>query len=120
MEVAGKKLTLAHIAVPTIGSACRWRGKPFDCGELARAGLMDLTAGAIVSCRSAAGGHICVSGGYDLAFGLIHAGWAVPLTDAPRAYFDKMRQAERRGRGLWNAVDSSGGSVPAALLAEAR
>jgi len=120
MEVAGKQVTLAHIAVPPIGGACHWRGKPFDCGELARAGLMDLTAGAIVSCRSAAGGHICMSGGYDLAFGLVHAGWAVPLADAPQAYFDKMREAERRGRGLWSAVDNSGGAIPASLLVGVR
>jgi endonuclease YncB( thermonuclease family) len=115
LEVAGERVTLSRIAVPALGTPCRWRGQSFDCGRLARAGLMDLVAGATIACRAEGEGYICLSGGYDLAFGLIHAGWAVPLAGAPPHWFAKMREAEGRRRGLWSATDEAGSPLAPAL-----
>jgi endonuclease YncB( thermonuclease family) len=104
MVVAGLEFVLADIEVPALGTPCRIRGNPLDCGRLARAGLMDLVAGGDVTCSAVSEGeHRCFAGRYDIAFGLIHAGWAIPTDNAPGHYHAKMTQAEERGRGLWSA-----------------
>ena len=104
MVVAGHDIVLADIEVPALGTPCRIRGNPLDCGRLARAGLMDIVAGSDVACSAVGHGqHRCFADRYDVAFGLIHAGWAVPTENAPAHYNDKMTQAEERDRGLWSA-----------------
>jgi len=103
MVVAGRDVVLADIEVPALGTPCRIRGNPLDCGRLARAGLMDIVAGGDVACSAVGQGQYrCFAGRYDVAFGLIHAGWAVPTENAPSHYNVKMTQAEERGRGLWS------------------
>jgi hypothetical protein len=52
MIVAGHEIVLADIAVPALGTPCRIRGNPLDCGKLARAGLMDIVAGSEVACSA--------------------------------------------------------------------
>ena len=105
MIVAGRKIELADIAVPQLGTQCSLRGKLLDCGRLARAGLMDITAGAEVVCyKTGAGSHRCTADGYDLSYGQLHAGWAVTIGDAPASYAKKMAEAKRRQRGLWRAT----------------
>lgn len=109
MVVDGKTVRLADIVVPKLGDQCVWRERTFDCGKLARAGLMDVTAGANVVCTSRnAETYRCKSDGYDLGFGMIHAGWAVPLADAPSHYHRKMDEARNRKRALWSARDVDG------------
>ena len=109
MLVAGETVRLADIVVPQIGSQCVWRGKPLDCGVLARAGLKDITAGADVVCIPVgANAHRCKDGNFDLAFGLIHAGWAVPVSDAPGHYHKKMLDAKEHKRALWSAYGVKG------------
>lgn len=115
MLVAGQTVRLADIVVPRLGSKCVWRGKPLDCGVLARAGLKDITAGAEVVCIPVgANAHRCKDGSFDLAFGLIHAGWAVPVSDAPGHYHKKMQDAKEHKRALWGAH----GVEEAELIAE--
>ena len=109
MVVAGEEIVLADIEVPRLGEPCRIRGNPLDCGRLARAGLMDIVAGAEVACAALPkGGHRCVASRYDVAFGLVHAGWAVPAEDAPAHYHSKMREAQAHRRGLWSAQPATG------------
>lgn len=109
MLVAGQTVRLADIVVPPLGSKCVWRGKPLDCGVLARAGLKDITAGAEVVCIPVdANAHRCKDGSFDLAFGLIHAGWAVPVSDAPGHYHKKMQDAKEHKRALWGAHGEEG------------
>lgn len=104
MTVAGQEIVLADIEVPALGTPCRIRGNPLDCGRLARAGLMDIVAGGEVECSPVGtGGHRCFASGYDVAFGLVHGGWAVPAENAPAHYRRKMTEAKERGRGLWSA-----------------
>ena len=104
MIVAGHEIVLADIEVPAPGTPCRIRGNPLDCGRLARAGLMDIVAGSEVACSPVRPGqHRCLASGYDVAFGLVHAGWAIPVEGAPTHYGRKMTEAKKRGRGLWSA-----------------
>ena len=117
MLVAGKTVHLADIVVPPIGSKCVWRGQPLDCGVLARAGLKDITAGADVVCIPVrANAHRCKDGSFDLAFGLIHAGWAVPVENAPGHYHKKMQNAKEHKRALWSAHGVEGGELIASRL----
>ncbi len=111
LRVGGQVVSLTGIAAPLPGDACMVRARRMDCGILARAGLMDITAGATVDCRKAgAAGHVCTADGFDLSFGQIHAGWAVAVPGAPAAYLQKMAEARARKRGLWAArgLDGSG------------
>lgn len=106
--ITGQEVTLAGIEVPALGEPCRIGGRMRDCGRLARAGLMDLVVGGEVRCVPLGNGeHRCLGAGYDLAFGLIHAGWAVPAAGAPAHYLAKMEEARQRGRGLWRAQPGS-------------
>jgi endonuclease YncB( thermonuclease family) len=104
MVVAGQEIVLADIEVPAPGEPCRIRGNLLDCGRLARAGLMDIVVGSEVACSAVGNGqHRCFADRYDIGFGLIHAGWAMPADDAPAHYAVKMIEARERGRGLWSA-----------------
>lgn len=117
MVVDGHTVQLADIVVPAIGSKCVWRGRPLDCGVLASAGLKDITAGANIVCTEVRKGtHRCRDGTFDLAFGLIHAGWAVPDTSAPDHYFKKMQNAKEHRRALWGAHEIDGNTLIAAKL----
>ena len=117
MVVDGHTVRLADIVVPAVGSKCVWRGKALDCGVLATAGLKDITAGAIVACAPISKSAFrCKDGSFDLAFGLIHAGWAVPDAGAPDHYFKKMLNAKERRRALWSAHEVEGKVLIAAKL----
>lgn len=108
MIIAGKTVNLAHTVSLKPGTFCRWKNRPLDCGVLATAGLKDLVAGAdVVVCKKTnADKFTCTAGGYDLAYGLIHAGWAVPERSAPAHYQKKMRRAQQRKLGFWGATNS--------------
>lgn len=119
MIFSGKRVTLANIATVTKPLPCTWRGHRRNCETLASAGLKDLLAGAKVRCtRAGSEGYRCTAGGYDLAYGLIHAGWAVPLKDAPAHYHAKAREAKTKGRGFWSAKTTVG--VPVAETLQGR
>jgi endonuclease YncB( thermonuclease family) len=90
MVVAGHEVVLADIAVPELGESCVMRGNLLDCGRLARAGLIDIVVGGEVDCSAVGKGRYrCFAEGYDVGFGLIHAGWAVPDKGAPSHYQSK-------------------------------
>ena len=109
MVVAGKTVKLDHIHSLKPGAACVWKNRPLDCGVLATAGLKDLVAGANVVCKQTTSGNFtCTAGGYDLAYGLIHAGWAVPTSGAPARYFSKQERSKKRQLGLWGAKNPEG------------
>jgi endonuclease YncB( thermonuclease family) len=105
IAVAGIVHVLYGISAPEPGVRCRLRGRTRDCGGIARAGLMDLTAGGQVACRPAPahpGKSLCRSDGHDLSEGMIHTGWARASADAPRHLEELMIVACRHHRGLWN------------------
>ena len=93
---------LTGIEAPMPGEKCHLRGKLRDCGIIARAALMDLTAGATLVCRSTGdASYRCRADGYDLSEGMAYTGWAVTRPGAARRYGAVMRQARRKKRGFW-------------------
>jgi endonuclease YncB( thermonuclease family) len=105
IAVEGIDHVLYGIKAPEPGVRCRLRGRMRDCGRIARAGLMDLTAGGQVACAPAPahpGKSLCRSDGYDLSEGMVHTGWAEAAPDAPSHLDELMVVACRQGRGLWN------------------
>ena len=107
LEVAGARLRLHGIDAPDLDQPCRLRGRTQSCGVIARAALMDLTAGAELDCemrgRDADGRALatCTADGYDVAEGMVYTGWALARTSAPARYHTVQRQAEAARRGLW-------------------
>ncbi len=107
IELQGRRLRLQGIDAPEPHQRCLFRSRFYDCGEIARAALLDLTAGAEVSCRPLGSGPAdtnlarCFAQGYDLSEGMVYTGWALADPKAPSRYGPLQQQAERAGRGLW-------------------
>ncbi len=104
IEVGGTVHTLYGIKAPALGEMCQVRGNRHDCGILARAGLMDLTAGAKVNCKpsnSEPQKSRCLSDGYDLSEGMVYTGWAVVLPQSPKRLQTLMKEAKAGRRGMW-------------------
>ena len=120
LRIMERTVRLAGIVAPGLRTPCLWKGKtPRDCGRMARAAVSDLTAGAQVICRedSSLGGWRCLSDGYDISEGLIHAGWARPVKGAPEEWHDEERRARRKGLMLWRATTLDGESFMEHLAA---
>ncbi len=117
MTVNNQPVELDNIISLKPGNDCKWKNRPLDCGVLASAGLKDLVAGSDVVCKqNVSGKYTCTAGGYDLAYGLIHAGWAVPKPTAPAHYFAKMNRAKSRNLGFWGAVTATNEIVAVRLM----
>jgi endonuclease YncB( thermonuclease family) len=107
IEVGGARLRLHGIDAPDLDQPCRLRGRDAECGVLARAALMDLTAGAEVVCepkgvdRAGRALATCLAGDYDLSEGMVYTGWALALPDGPSHYHTIQRKAEAARRGMW-------------------
>ena len=115
LEVAGRTVDLAGVDAPEIGQRCERRERLYDCGRLAQAALMDLTAGTEVACRLLTGPSAataapplarCSAGGYDLSEGMVYTGWALmppgPQAGGRIAAFETIQdKAEAKRRGLW-------------------
>ena len=108
--VSGKTIQLYGIKGPKGYVACTWKSKrTMNCAKLATAGLKDITIASTVICRRQNNKtYVCKADGFDLAYGLIHAGWALPTANAPKSYFAKRDNARTNKRGLWRAVNKSG------------
>ena len=116
MLVDGIKITLADIISVSGKTACTWKNRALDCSVLATAGLQDLVVASKVKCTRLDGGkYRCSAGGYDLAYGLVHSGWAVPDKSAPARYFNKSKQSRQHKRGFWAARTASGTLVAESL-----
>lgn len=107
IELAGHRLRLEGIDAPEPSQRCLFRNRFYDCGEIARSALLDLTAGTEVSCRPLGSGPAgavlarCFAAGYDLSEGMVYTGWALADPQAPGRYGALQQNAERAGRGLW-------------------
>ena len=113
VEVAGRRLVLSGIVAPSLDQTCEWPGQIIRCGEMARAALMDLTAGVELRCEigeatelaeaggQALAGAVCYADGFDIGLHMIHTGWAMVAKSAPVAYAAKQDEARKANRGLW-------------------
>jgi len=108
LKVGEKLFRLAGIDAPEIGQMCiNKSGKEFNCGRIAATAMMDLTAGAKVSCVSVGNpqktpilAH-CDVDGYDLAEGMVYTGWAMPDPLTGTALVPYKDQAMKSKNGLW-------------------
>lgn len=106
LMISGREIRLTGIVAPELGQRCVLFDKTQDCGLIARSGLLDLTAGATVTCVPAGDvdgtpAHRCTAGGYDLSEGMVYTGWALPLDGAPKVYWRVLKGARARPRGFW-------------------
>jgi len=118
LKVEGTLLRLYGIAAPQQGETCRLNGRRIDCGHIAATQLMDLTAGATVTCEIRANETDpptarCLAGDYDLSEGMVYTGWARPLVFAPDHLKQAQVTARERSNGLWS------GEFPASVKAVA-
>ena len=124
----GMRLQLVGIDAPELGQACVLRSKDYDCGDIARSALLDLTAGSRVTCRRVApsdtapvdgepiaaaaadgsrkdgGPALCTVDGYDLSEGMVYTGWALAEPSEPRRYRSFQSGARAAKRGLWRGA----------------
>ncbi len=111
IELHGEAIRLYGIDAPELGQICRIKARSYDCGEIARTALLDLTAGVAVTCRivppgpgAAAGDDRpgrCTAEGYDLSEGMAYTGWALALRQVSERYTAFEDGARAAGRGLW-------------------
>jgi len=118
LEVAGTEVRLYGIATPAPGETCSLNATRIDCGHVAATQLMDLTAGAEVSCTLQSAETDpptakCEVDDYDLSEGMVYTGWARPLAFAPESLKEVQTTARQRRHGLWK------GEFPASVNAVA-
>lgn len=103
LEIGGRRFRLYGIDAPDLRQRCEIRGRGYDCGNVSRTALMDLVAGVEASCVPIPGQPRarCEAGGYDLAEGMVHTGWALAMPRKGTKYARIERRAERARRGLW-------------------
>ena len=111
IELDGRTVRLHGVDAPELGQTCRIKGRPFDCGEVARTALLDLTAGTTVICAfvAPAAGEAgaegrpgrCAAAGYDLSEGMAYTGWALAERDVSQRYVRHEEGARKARRGLW-------------------
>jgi endonuclease YncB( thermonuclease family) len=107
VELAGERFRLHGIDAPDPRQRCEIRGRVYNCGHVSKTALMDLVAGVEIRCvprastNAGARRATCYAGGYDLAEGMVHTGWAMAMPRDGGKYLRIERRAERARRGLW-------------------
>ena len=108
---------LFGIEVPGLGQVCARFGRAYPCGNVARTALMDLVAGAMVTCRPVTGARakqaggltregisvaLCQATSVDLSWNMVHTGWALAEPAYGMRHYGAIEAAARkRGSGLW-------------------
>ena len=107
VEVGTARFRLYGIDAPDPRQTCEIRGRSYKCGHVSKTALMDLVAGVKIRCvplakaESGTRWATCYAGGYDLAEGMVHTGWALAMSRNGGKYLRIERQAEQARRGLW-------------------
>jgi endonuclease YncB( thermonuclease family) len=111
LDLGGQRFDLFGIDSPEPGTQCRKKnGETFDCGRIATTALLDLTAGADVTCVPKEGAvaasadavpALCESGGFSLNRNMVHTGWAIADPADGGEYANSEEGARAAKRGLW-------------------
>jgi len=117
LVVGGVRYRLFGIDVPDLGQTCEMHDQAYPCGNVSRAALLDLVTGARVRCRPVEGERarlagrtdaqgrtiaVCQATGVDLAWNMVHTGWALPVPGYGARYYGRIRTAAKARRsGLW-------------------
>jgi endonuclease YncB( thermonuclease family) len=104
-----KTFRLQGIVAPDLDQTCQRVGRPYPCGQAARAQLWELVGGREVSCTPAEGAArpqpaLCKAGDSDLGAAMVESGWALADKAAGEAYLPLQQAAEQAGRGLWSGA----------------
>ena len=103
LRVDHQVIRLAGLDAPELHQTCQRAGRPYPCGEVARAELRRMTGNAIVTCDILGRDRYrrrlgrCSVDGEDIGASLVSRGFAV----AYGRYADEEKQARRAGAGLW-------------------
>jgi len=108
IEVTGERIRLHGIDAPESKQTCEWPGKTIQCGRLATLALMDLTAGAVVTCKTLEKDRygrwvaICFDlDGFDIGHNMVHTGWALAYRQYSTDYVGTEDKAKAAKRGMW-------------------
>lgn len=116
IALGGHRLRLHGVDAPELGQTCTIKGRPYDCGMVARTALLDLTAGTPVACRLLEDAPAlpdtepgekaarCTVGGYDLSEGMAYTGWALAQRKVTRRHVPHEARARERRHGLWKGA----------------
>lgn len=115
ISLEGRTLRLHGVDAPELGQTCSIKGRAYDCGEISRSALMDLTAGTPVACRlleqakvsdTQPPGNVarCKAGGYDLSEGMAYTGWALADRAVTTRYLSLEKNAQAKKRGMWKGA----------------
>lgn len=105
LDIAGTHIRLAGIDAPELRQICERDGRPWRCGEAARAALEEALATGTVSCRAEKRDKyrrplgFCTIGGADLAALMVQKGLAVAYLGT--TYQSEETTARAARRGLW-------------------
>ena len=108
IEVAGERIRLHGIDAPERKQTCEWPSKTIPCGRLATLALMDLTAGAEVTCKTREKDRygrwvaICYDpDGFDIGRNMVLTGWALAYRQYSTDYVGTEEKAREAKRGMW-------------------
>jgi endonuclease YncB( thermonuclease family) len=107
LEVAGQRVQLYGVDAPELDQICIADRRRFNCGHIAKTALMDLVAGAEVSCKiildkkADLATAICTAGGFDIGSNMVHTGWALADRKLSEKYVTIEDKAREARRGLW-------------------
>lgn len=111
MEIHGTTFRLSGIDAPEMGQACiNADGVAFDCGEVARRGLEERSAGREVFCSAQTVDFyrrpvaVCIADGVDLAETMVMNGYAVAFEEYSDAYLAVEAIAREQQIGIWRTV----------------
>ena len=107
LEIHGQRIRLHGIDAPELDQTCKVDDRIIQCGEIAKAALMDLVFLSAVTCKAEDEdryGRIvatCYVGGFDLGRVMVERGWALAYRRYSTRYVQIEAEAEQAGRGMW-------------------
>ena len=107
IEIHGQRIRLHGIDAPELDQTCKVDDRIIQCGEIAKAVLMDLVFLSAVTCKAEDEdryGRIvatCYVGGFDLGRIIVERGWALAYRRYSTRYVQIEAEAEQAGRGMW-------------------
>ena len=106
-EIADLGVRLFGVDAPEGRQSCTRDGRPWPCGDAARAELRRLVGSATIVCRKEdvdSYGRIvarCSNGSTDLAAAMARAGMVIAYRRYSNDYVDEEREAKAAKRGIW-------------------
>ncbi len=110
LRLDNTRYRLYGIDAPESGQRCTLNEELYDCADIAKSALMDLTAATSVICVAVRKAKPlndgtqfarCSANGYDLSHGMVYTGWAMADPKTGGRYRRLEIEASKTKRGLW-------------------